>query len=415
MFPNTIYATTVLFEVLKGHSGLGSQRIMKRFLVFIGFLLILSSVTGCQSDRSVSESRDGIRGLGYLTGADEMPGETGLRLRKRKPVRDLYVYSSGDTHLVRLMDDSGTIKHQWESEYSDAFNRRPRLEVFEDTDIVVTRGANPFPNGDLIIVYANVGMALLDRNSEVKWSKLNYAHHQTAVSGDSIYITRRVPRMLSIQHGDWPVMDEHVTIYSLKGQLRRSISIYDAFARSDFYGMIAHLDPTQWDLFHTNDIDLIPGDMSSVFNGGDVLLSFRKINSVVALDLAKREITWAMTGRTDRQHDPDILPNGNMLVFDNGVFRGQSRVLEFDPVTRKKTWFFTSEDFYTKCCGLQQRLANGNTFIVETYSGRAFEVTREGKIVWLWINPHSAYKREGKVGRLMMKRYPQSFFTFLDR
>ena len=42
---------------------------------------------------------------------------------------------------------------------------------------------------------------------------------------------------------------------------------------------------------------------------------------------------------------------------------------------------------YSATCGTAQRLANGNTLITESDSGRAFEVTREGEIVWEFWNP----------------------------
>ena len=37
--------------------------------------------------------------------------------------------------------------------------------------------------------------------------------------------------------------------------------------------------------------------------------------------------------------------------------------------------------------GDQQRLANGNTLITESEGGRLLEVTRDGEIVWEFINP----------------------------
>jgi hypothetical protein len=37
--------------------------------------------------------------------------------------------------------------------------------------------------------------------------------------------------------------------------------------------------------------------------------------------------------------------------------------------------------------GNAQRLPNGNTLITESAFGRFFEVTREGEIVWEYVNP----------------------------
>ena len=42
-----------------------------------------------------------------------------------------------------------------------------------------------------------------------------------------------------------------------------------------------------------------------------------------------------------------------------------------------------------------QRLPNGNTLITESHCGRLFEVTRDGEIVWEFINPHNLAARDG--------------------
>ena len=48
-----------------------------------------------------------------------------------------------------------------------------------------------------------------------------------------------------------------------------------------------------------------------------------------------------MTGPFVRQHDPDFLPNGNLLVYDNrggDPACGGSRILEIEPATQKMVW-----------------------------------------------------------------------------
>ena len=46
------------------------------------------------------------------------------------------------------------------------------------------------------------------------------------------------------------------------------------------------------------------------------------------------------------------------------------------------------DSFYTASKGSSQRLPNGNTLIADSDNGRAFEVTREGEIVWDFYCPH---------------------------
>ena len=93
------------------------------------------------------------------------------------------------------------------------------------------------------------------------------------------------------------------------------------------------------------------------------------------------------------QHDPDLLEDGTILLFDNrGHYGsgGQSRIIEIDPETAAITWAYAGTEeqpFDSEVRGAQERLANGNTLITESVAGRIFEVTRDGDVVWDFINP----------------------------
>ena len=103
-----------------------------------------------------------------------------------------------------------------------------------------------------------------------------------------------------------------------------------------------------------------------------------------------------------------MLDSGNLLIFDNGLRRGWSRVIELDPLTGEIAWEYRAdppESFYSKSRGSSQRLPNGNTLICESDRGRAFEVTASGEVVWEWLNP--ARDGEGRLSTLVrMKRLP---------
>jgi hypothetical protein len=110
------------------------------------------------------------------------------------------------------------------------------------------------------------------------------------------------------------------------------------------------------------------------------------------------------------QHNAHIIPKGlpgagNVLVFDNGgasgygfpnptapdgnnsFARATSRVLEINPVTLELVWSYSAARFYSSNISGAQRLVNGNTMITDGPNGRLFEVTRDSKIVWEYINP----------------------------
>jgi hypothetical protein len=73
---------------------------------------------------------------------------------------------------------------------------------------------------------------------------------------------------------------------------------------------------------------------------GNIMLSFRNISTVVMIDRRTGEIYWKL-GAPSRsgQHPPTMLPNGHILIFDNGPHRLDktfpfSRALEIDPATK---------------------------------------------------------------------------------
>jgi hypothetical protein len=85
-----------------------------------------------------------------------------------------------------------------------------------------------------------------------------------------------------------------------------------------------------------------------------------------------------------------MLENGNLLIYDNGTARRYTRILELDPRTEEIVWEYRAdppEKFFSPTRGSNQRLPNGNTFIAESDSGRLFEVTPEGEMVWEFLNP----------------------------
>lgn len=94
-------------------------------------------------------------------------------------------------------------------------------------------------------------------------------------------------------------------------------------------------------------------------------------------------------GAVSQQHHPTELPNGNILVFDNGVFRPghdvpYSRVIEIDRAG-KIAWEYhdpARESFFAPFMGAAQRLPNGNTLVTDSPAGRLFEVTADGLLVW---------------------------------
>jgi len=166
-----------------------------------------------------------------------------------------------------------------------------------------------------------------------------------------------------------------------------------------------HLDPGQ---------DMITADQDdryvwTVANGvsempdGNLLVSFRDISTVVMINRRTGAIYWKLGAPPlAGQHAPHILSNGNLLLFDNGPHRLDhsfpfSRVLEIDPATKAIVWKYQEarvSDFFSPRISNAQRLPNGNTFINEGWFGRFFEVTRDGAVVWEYVNPYFGRRQQ---------------------
>ncbi len=185
-----------------------------------------------------------------------------------------------------------------------------------------------------------------------------------------------------------------------------------------------------YDYYRLNSFQLLPktdlGLRDKRFREGNWLISFRHGSMIFILDQESKEIVWKciakdMAGHLEGQHAPTMLPNGRMLIFDNGRYRGWSRVLELDPVSLKIEWQYKAPGFYTLSQGYVQKLSNGNVLVTESERGRAFEISPEKEIVWEYYHPEiqdssnsmhpESYGRRQWIYR--MKRYEPSFIEKL--
>ncbi len=184
------------------------------------------------------------------------------------------------------------------------------------------------------------------------------------------------------------------------------------------------LDYKNWS--HINTIEPFPDERA-------VLLSPRDQNALLKVDRDSDAIVWILgeggdfemddSDRFYRQHAPEFQPNGNILLFDNGLSsseasrhgdgadkaREYSRALElaliFDedgkPLRAEKVWEYKDESLYSGGRSEADRLPNGNTLITystleEDFSTLMREVTAEGEVVWELRAPEdrSTYRSE---------------------
>ena len=146
------------------------------------------------------------------------------------------------------------------------------------------------------------------------------------------------------------------------------------------------------------------------FRPGNIVFSYRSVDIIGVIDRETGQIVWAWgPGELDGQHKPHMLPNGNILIYDNGTLRNYSRVLELNPLTEEIEWEYTAdpkESFYSGYISGAQRLPNGNTLICEGGACHFFEVTPEKEVVWDYTSP---FREEGAMSTYRCLRYSPEF------
>jgi hypothetical protein len=171
-----------------------------------------------------------------------------------------------------------------------------------------------------------------------------------------------------------------------------------------------------FDLLHANSVRMVEQDIPGVCSRGDFLVSIRELNLVAVINADATKILWeAPPGLLELQHNATVIENGHILIFDNGTSRGFSRLVEIDPATDEVVWKYgagPASEFYSGRRGGAQRLSNGNTLITESDRGRVFEVTKDGAIVWDFLNPeHTPGGKRRliyRMDRLLPEELPRS-------
>ena len=162
------------------------------------------------------------------------------------------------------------------------------------------------------------------------------------------------------------------------------------------------------DYYHLNAVGVLGESFLGLtdprFRPGSLMISLRNADTIVILDRDSLEPVWHWgEGALELPHDPTWLPEGRLLVFDNGSRRRYSRVLEVEPRTGEITWRYPERDrrsLFSDWRGSSQRLPGGNTLVCESERGHVLEVTPRGQVVWEFWNPEL-----GEKGRKRLYRF----------
>jgi hypothetical protein len=294
--------------------------------------------------------------------------------------------------VVHLIDMAGSTVHQWRFPYGGVYAHLTERGTLFYNGLI--------PRSDYPGRPLQAGVALeADWDGRILWEVRNPDHHHDGVrlsNGNVLLLcSRPLPEDLAAQvqgglagtEKEWGMDGDYLQEVTLGGQV-----VWEWYSWE-------HLDPVA---------DGIPWPMDSrgewghangisVWPNGNINVSFRNLSQVVTVDRQTGEIIWKLgSPPLSGQHAPTPLPNGNLLIFDNGPHRFDSslpfsRVLEIDVASKDIVWSYQearASDFFSPRISNAQRLPNGNTLINEGWFGRFFEVTPAGDVVWEYVNPN---------------------------
>ena len=344
------------------------------------------------------------------------------------------LYTSGHAPVASLVSMTGEVLHEWSLPFREAWPVAPQVANPVPENQIAWRAAHVYPNGDLLTLYIGLGdtpygygLIKFDRQSTPIWRYDANAHHDFDIAEDGrIYVLTHeireepVDRLESVRP---PILEDFIAVLSPDGQELKKLSLVDALMTSHYGRLISAMgDEARGDLLHANSVDVLDEEMASAFTfaePGQVLISLRRPNALILVDVDTEEVVWAQTGYWHQQHDAEFLPNGRILLFDNkGHYEegGPSRILEIDPDDLSIDWSYggsREERFYSRIRSRQQRLPNGNTLITESDGARLLEVTPNGEIAWEFVNPVRAQDRGLTAVIMGGHRYAMEELPFL--
>lgn len=359
------------------------------------------------------EARDEQRGVTVRNDAAMQPGLT--------------LFASADAPRARLIQADGTVVHEWHRPFSQVWDRTSPVRRPMPDDHVYFRKARLFSNGDIVALYEAVGdtpygygLVRLTAESDLVWRNLDNFHHDFDVTEDG--------RIVALTHGfrheplanadqfQMPLLEDFLVVLDAEGNTVSRISLLEALNDSPFRSQLWRIPYySMEDPLHANGVDYLDAKSARALSRhlpmaapGQVLVSFRELagGSLALIEPADGRVLWASHGPWLAQHDPDVLANGNLLVFDNrGNLGGATptRIIEVDPASGGVVWSFdgpAQRPLQSLIRGSQQPLANGNTLITESSGGRLLEVTRDGELVWEYHNPVRGGPDGGRIAVL---------------
>lgn len=369
-----------------------------------------------------------------------------------------YVLYTGGDDITRLIDLNGNTVREWKNASTFGTLIDPALTGGRRGHVLVTLAQGEGSGTDLVpgLVNRRISKTIgeLDWDGKVVWQFGNKApggyarqHHDWGrlPNGNSLVLANQTYPVAGFKLPQ--LLDDVIYEVNTGGEIVWQWKAADHIQEFGFTPeqlMLLH-STTDPDYLHVNNLKVLgpnrwhdAGDQR--FAPENLIIDSRNANFIAIIERKSGAVVWTLgpnyiatpRGAAGRkvprpvdqisgQHDAHLIPQGlpgagNLLVFDNQgpagypsvalPTTGGSRVLEIDPIKKEIVWQYTGEDsggpswsFRSTHISAARRLPNGNTFIVEGQSGRLFQVTRDGDIVWEYVNPHPRVGKDPLNGK----------------
>jgi hypothetical protein len=361
-------------------------------------------------------------------------------------------FLSRTVYMINMMGD---VVHTWQI-YETEDGGEPLHSIFIEKQAggslmsILWRNQKYFDRHQRVSQY---GVVQVDWNGDIQWRYL--PPEGVSVHHDIERLANGHTMLLGYERRSFPEISKEVIADDYFKEIDVEGNILWEWFTCDHFDEFAYSDETKrlmfekgGDLFHNNTCTVLPdtplGKKDSRFSAGNILGSQRHLGLIYIVDRNSSKVVWQWGTQENGlvgQHHPTMLHNGNILIYDNGGRSGypqrhrpKTRLIEIDPVSGQTVWEYgyeysqrESSKFSGSSWGSAQRLPNGNTFSLDTHSGRIFEVTPYNEIVWEYINPFpwgaslsGMNEDEVEYGMYRVFRYgydafPEAHQTYTDR
>lgn len=358
------------------------------------------------------------------------------------------VFLSGffeDTNELRLIRRNGDLIARWPVRFSEIFPDTSHITKPPVTDWNIDiHGALMLPDGSVVFNLEYGGLVKLDRCGDIVWTLARQSHHSVELAergGFWVPGRRHYPKGSDSPFPPFqtPLNEDTIMKISEDGKVLAEISVPKLLFEN---GLEALLTSTgnkfsktdgDWttEIVHLNKVEVLTSDIADdfpMFEAGDLALSFRDYNLVIVVDPDTLKVKWWKIGPWLRQHDPEFMPGGKLVVFNNNNYLTAfgdsdsqvvspesvsrlSNIIEIDPASNKHKIVYGGESgqrVFSVIRGKHERTPTGDLLVTEFEGGRVFEIDVSGRIVWEYINRYSSAEvAEARV-------YSASYFNVSD-